>query len=358
MRIYIDESGTFACFPEARNSVSCVAALVVPETVHEYLMTEFSSAATSWGFASKEVKGRLLNEDQFDQAIRLVLKTGWAFLRIAAIDVGLHTNAMIEDHKRRQADIFRASMDERFAEPVVNQVHEFADRIEALPNQLYVESVLLTEIVASVIQTSSLWFSQVDPPALGKFAWSVDAKDRKPTEYENLWRFLVLPGVQDIFLQSQAIFMTEGDYSHFAPYENPGLPEAPIHLKNALANPKESFSSFSVNRIMEDLEFKDSEQDPGLQLVDVLGNCFRRACNQRLQRAGWSNLGFVIMRDPRTDLALQLCTLSHAIPRFYPFEDMPYASTLDEIASKARSYLAPGFSPSKNRRRSGSSEEF
>jgi hypothetical protein len=101
--IYIDESGTFNCFREARSSVSCVAALVIPESVHDSLLQEFERLAQSWGLGGQEVKGRLLNEHQFDQAIDLVYQTQRAFLRITAVDIGLHTETLIGDHKARQA---------------------------------------------------------------------------------------------------------------------------------------------------------------------------------------------------------------------------------------------------------------
>ncbi len=344
MHIYIDEAGSFTCFSEARSSISCVVALVVPESVHDSLLEEFEKLTQKWTFRDEEVKGRLLREPHFDEAIRLVFRTGGAFLRISAIDMGIHTVPLVEDHKRRQAERLRSAMDERFSKSLVEQIQHLAGQVEDLAPQLYVESTLLTQLVVSIIQTATLLYSQLEPPALGRFSWRIDAKDRSTTEYEELWRVLVLPFVQSASLRAPMIFLTEGDYSYFAPFENPDLPSSPEHLRGAVPHPDETFSAFSVNRVMtSDLEFADSKSSLGLQLVDVLASCFRRACNQRLQPEGWKHLGRIIVRDPQTDLAVQLCSLSDAIPIFYPSRDMPYAQTLDHIADTSRGYLIRGF---------------
>jgi len=339
MYIYIDEAGSFTTFRESHSSISCVAALVVPESVHDRLLVEFQTLIRSWRFSNSEVKGRLLSERHFDQTIRTVYNTQRAFLRIAAIDMGLHTVAMIDDHKKRQAERLRKPMDDRFSPARVKEVYGLASQIQNLAPQLYVEVVLLTHLVVSVIQTSTLLFSQLEPPSLGCFSWRVDAKDRQITKYEELWRTLVLPFIQSETLRSQMIFLAEGDYSYFAPFENPDMSTAPDHLRDAVAHPNETFSTFSVNKIMADLQFVDSHSSLGLQLVDVLASCFRRGSNQRLQRQGWQNLGMIIVRDPRTDLALEICALSDDLPRFYPFKDMSYAQTLDHIAKTSRGYL-------------------
>ena len=246
MRIYIDEAGSFTTFSETRSSISCVAALVVPESVHDKLLADFETLSGSWRVSNAEVKGRLLSENHFDQTICTVYDTRFAFLRVAAIDMGLHTVAMIEDHKKRQAERLRKPMDDRFNPAFVDHVCGLASQIQNLAPQLYVEFFLLTQLVASVIQTSTLLFSQLEPSCLSCFSWRVDAKDRQVTKYEELWKTLVLPFLESQTLRSQMIFLAEGDYSYFTPFENPDLPTAPDHLRDTVKFPDETFSSFSV----------------------------------------------------------------------------------------------------------------
>lgn len=339
MLIYIDEAGSFTTFPESRNSISCVAALVIADSVHGKLLEEYQRLVKQWGLGSTEVKGRFLSERHFEETIRTVFQSQGAFLRVAAIDIGIHTLGMIDGHKKRQAEQLRKPMDNRFNPEFIEQVYRLASEIEELPPQLYVQFILLTQLVVSVIQTSTLLFSQLEPSSLSKFCWRVDAKDRQVTKHEQLWKTLVLPFIQSATLRSQIIFLTEGDYSYFKRFENPDQPTAPEHLRDTVAKPDEKFSSFSVNKVLEDLQFVDSRSSIGVQLVDVLANCFRRASNHRLQEKGWQNLGRIIVRDPRTDLALEICSLSHGVTEFYSFHDMPYAKTLDHIAKTSRGYL-------------------
>ena len=93
-------------------------------------------------------------------------------------------NAKCGTHQKRQANYLRRGVDERFHPNLVAQVHELADQTEEMAPQLYVESVMLTQLIVSVIQTGTLLYSQLLPESLGRFAWAIDAKDREPTNYE------------------------------------------------------------------------------------------------------------------------------------------------------------------------------
>lgn len=54
--------------------------------------------------------------------------------------------------------------------------------------------------------------SQRKPNCLGLFNWSIDAKGKVITEYESLWKDIVMPYVQTKSLSDPFQF-TEGDYS-------------------------------------------------------------------------------------------------------------------------------------------------
>lgn len=343
MHIYIDESGSFACFPEARNSISCVTALVVPESEHDSLMNEYDALRKTWGSCGEELKGRDLAEKQFAEVVNLVSSSRRTFIRIEAIDIGLHTKAIIKDHQSRQAARICAHLGDHLKRSLVDDFRRVSAQLESLPEQLYVQLILLTNLVHSVIRTATILYSQIDPPALGKFWWHIDAKDRKSTSYEELWRSLVCPFLQAISLKSPMPFLKEGDYSYFARFDNPDLPSAPEHLRQALHAPDQTFSSFDVKKVMtENLEFAKSKQSIGIGLVDVLCNCFRRAVHNRLQPFGWMNFGKLIVRDPCDQAGIMLKLLSSSIPRFYPFKTLPYAPVIKQISACSRGCLIPG----------------
>jgi hypothetical protein len=340
MHIYIDESGSFVLPREQRSSLSCVAALIVSESEHNALLAGFEALAGAWGYSSGEIKGRSLNESQFAQVIKLLRGFKHTFLRLAAIDMGLHSESVVTNHKKRQAQDMRDRIGSQFHPDLVSQIHKLADRIEGTSNQLYVEFVLLTQLVTSVIQTSTLYYSQSEPGSLSRFRWRIDAKADSPTDYEQMWRLLVTPFAQSQSLRSPALFLRGGDYSAFSRFQNPDLPRAPEYLSQAVKDPTATFCSFDLGRVIqEDLAFHDSQDMRGLQLVDILASCFRRACHGRLQREGWEDLGRVIMTDPQDVRALKLCAFSHEIAQGSAVQYMQYTAVFNEIERKAKEYL-------------------
>jgi hypothetical protein len=224
MHIYIDESGSFVLSHEQRSSLSCVAALIVSESEHDALLSGFETLAGAWGYSFSEIKGRNLNESQFAEVIKLLCEFKHTFLRLAAIDVGLHSESVVTNHKKRQAREMRNRMGSQFHPALVSQVYELAARIEETSNQLYVEFVLLTQLVTSVIQTSTLYYSQSEPGSLSRFRWRIDAKAESSTDYEQMWRLLVTPFTQSQSLRRLALFLRGGDYSAFSRFQNPDLP--------------------------------------------------------------------------------------------------------------------------------------
>jgi len=340
MHIYIDESGAFSCPRQQGNYVSCVAALTIPDSDHDTLIEHFESMINPWGFANTEVKGRDLDEEQIADCLVLLSRYN-VIISIAAIDIGLHTDRLITDHKEGQANRMVDGLGPEYHPNLVNQVQQLADRLQSLSNPLYAQSALLTQLGVSVVQTGTLYYSQTDPQTLSRFAWRVDAKAERITEYEDLWSVIILPFAQSASLRDPLVFLDAGNYSDFARFERPDLPSAPDHLRDVVANPDETFSSFDVKRVMsEDLGFFDSRDRRGLQLADIAANCFQRACNGRLRPPGYLPLGRLLMVDPRFDNALRLLTLSQFVASSNPTESMPYSHVIAQLETQARSCIA------------------
>ena len=333
MYIYLDESGSFA-HTAIGHSVSCIAALVVSDRSHAPLIAAFDRLASSWGFPHSEVKGRSLDEAQHATVIELLREFN-VFVSIVAVDAALHSPSSIIEHKRNQADrIVAASLD--LNPQLAAQLTQTATRLGALSNPLYVQFVLLTRLYSSVIQTSTLFFSVVEPPTLATFAWRLDAKANMETKYEQLWKLLVMPFLQSISLKDSFIFLHEGDYSAFSRFENPDLPEPPDHLKGHVSGGGAPFSSFRINEIMrDDLQFLDSRAERGLQIADVLANCFQRACNGRLESAGWAAMGNLMIADPRGRPAIQFCGLEKGLADSARIR-LPYANVVHSMERHAR----------------------
>ena len=61
MLIFVDESGSFTMPQAGKRNLSCVGALIVPETVHNDLISDFVNLRNTWGESQQEVKGYALN---------------------------------------------------------------------------------------------------------------------------------------------------------------------------------------------------------------------------------------------------------------------------------------------------------
>ena len=298
MFIFIDESGTFVTTNELKPSISCVAALAVPESHYEDISKTFELLVASWNLDDKEPKGRNLDESQVADTIA-ILKRYDVVLKVAAIDIGLHLPSEIGEHRVLQCKKVTENVTKHHNRQLVEELNALKQRLSGLSLQLFVQAVMMVEVVDSVIRSTLLHCALTRPEALGAFRWVIDAKDdKKRTEYEDLWLNIVSPALQSKSLQSPFIQLEGCDYSYFERFCNEDRPEPPAHLRSAVRHHEVPFRSSDVKKIMqEDLRFSDSRNSVGLQLVDILANAFRRACNGRLRRAGWQDLGRLAIRD-------------------------------------------------------------
>lgn len=258
--MFIDEAGGFQTSP-IRSRVSAVAALLVPESVARGLFRRFRRLSRPWKRGKPEVKGSQLDEAQAAQVIAAVRRYD-VLLVAVAIDMAMHSASAVQAHKVGQAAKIRASKLPGMPKHRLDEFEARAARTEALPDQLYVQSVLLTTLVDAVVRVGSLYYVQRIPKTLGNFAWRIDEKDpKKITTYEALWQEVVRPYLQTISLSKPHMYLDEADYSWFDRYARTE-PEAPAHLRKHLRKPRTPF---------ETPRYRPTAQRPQILLV--------RACN-------------------------------------------------------------------------------
>ncbi|WP_447600034.1 DUF3800 domain-containing protein [Nitrospira sp. Nam80] len=306
MLIFIDESGSFVVPTHGKWSVCCVAALVIPGASYSLIIDEFETLKKEWGVIGKEIKGRDLHENEIVSMIRLLNKFD-VILEVVAIDMGLQTRSGISAHKLRQAERIMENLTPAHRPELINSLKELQARIRSLPDQLYTQATLMTCLVRKLLQDVTLYYAQRQPKELDVFEWIIDAKDKKAlTEYETLWCGTVKPYLEG---NSPPLYRLRGaDYSYF--YKFTGTrKKPPRHLRGRFKS--EPFDYIRIDKIMKNICFQPSENEPGLQLVDIVCNACKRALNGKLNATGWEFLGCLIVQAQKGQQEIPLVDLSH-----------------------------------------------
>ena len=333
MQTFIDESKNFLIPSEKKCAVSCVSALVIPDEDYQAVSNAFEALKAEWGVSQPEIKGRDLNEGSISSVIRLLNHYDVIFETIA-IDMGLQTEDGILAHKNAQADKMMENITAEHSPNLVESIKEAQKQYRQMPNQLYAQNALMVQLVASILQRASLYYVQRKPRELGRFRWVVDAKDTQVTRYENFWQEITLPVLQSIFLKEPVGLLKGADYSSFMSFcgEKAKTPE---HFLKGVAedNP---FFFMKLNKIMDDLCFKDSKRENGLQLVDILCNAIHRAMNGNLEPHGWEFIGCLTLSAQLDQHVIQLSNLCLNAPSVVKGGTRPYTKVIQVVDRLAK----------------------
>jgi len=102
MHIFIDESGTFTRSPKKLHSISCVGALVVPDSKLVKISQKFDKLRKSLTTKNGEVKGSNLQEREIATVINFLVKSSLIF-EVTVVDMAVHSDDEITTHKLSQA---------------------------------------------------------------------------------------------------------------------------------------------------------------------------------------------------------------------------------------------------------------
>lgn len=309
MHIYIDESGSFASSDKPNSGISCIGALVIPDNRVSRIILEFELLSKRITKDKGEVKGRLLQEAEIAKVIKMLSKFEVLFFVVCA-DMNKQTNTTITNNKIEQCKKITETLTNEHHERVVEQVWQLRKTLEGMTNQLYVQSVVVLELIKTTFEYATLYYSQRRPIELNGFHWRLDAKDKSITTYEKWWQSVMLPFLQYKSSMTPFSQFEKGCYKYFEQHfisDN----ETPKHLVELFGR-KDKFHGILLNNIMrDDFQFIDSKDCLGIQIVDILVNSLRRAFNGNLQISGWSEIGKLMIYKPKETI------------RFISFENQP-----------------------------------
>ncbi len=338
MHLFIDESGTFVIPENGKWSVCCLAALVIPDDEYAEIMKKFETLKSEWGGGAKEIKGRELGERQIASVIQLLGRHDVIFKAIT-IDMGLQTVDGIRKHKEAQVAGITENVTPAHSQDVVKGLKSLQDKLKELPDQLYVQFVLGAELLAEVLRVATLYYVQRKPLELGHFRWVLDAKDDLTTPYEDLWMEMIRPALMSKSFTEPLTMLKGADYSAFQTFRGV-LPEVPKYLRGVLPDER-PFEYTDIGKIVtEDFQFKESGEEPGLQLVDILCNALRRSMNGSLQRQGWETLGCLMVGPERGKNVIHMGDLTASSSWTVKKGQVPYTAVAELTDRTAKPLLS------------------
>src|ERR1039457_3037836 len=332
MLIFVDESGNFTIPQAGKRNLSCVGALVVPETTHNDLISDFVKLRNAWAGSQQEVKGNKLQEKQTTEIINLLVDRGCLFF-VCATEMSLNSDAVIADFQHKQAECFTENISDAHHPLLRRQLFELRQMFENMPPQLFLQSILLTDLIRKVIDQSSIHFAMQKPSEIGAFRWFIDGKDKKKTAYEAAWELMAAGFLQGKYIESPSIAVEEGDYTSFRRNFMNADQKWPDYLpKPKCRAPGKPGMIWNLRKVLyESLSFVDSQNCCGLQLVDIVSSTFRRALMGRLKQQGYERLGELMRRLGRSPVKFHLLN-SHGSQR--GFSEYDSAVALIESRSK------------------------
>jgi hypothetical protein len=272
MHIYIDESGTFIPGSPA-GSWCVVAAYVVPERSRRKAEAVLSKAKVAiGGVATREYKLKDFSEKHYANFLSDLGRLE-GILYCTATDASAQTVADVKHHLARQVEGITKHKSKLIHEVVRSGVQNLADRFAKLSPQLYLQLTAQFDLVFRVIGSTSLYFAQRLPSALGNFRWRTDEKNEGVSVFENSFRDFAAPMNQAKSIDDPQIALIGADYSHFEKFRlKNGIP---TYFKDVYGLELES--GFDVGKVMrDDFAFVDSKSSPGVQIVDLLSSGIRR----------------------------------------------------------------------------------
>jgi hypothetical protein len=325
MFIFIDESGSFALPPAGNLSLCCVGALVIPDGAYFLALNKFDRLKANWRSSSGEIKGSQLNEKQIAKVIEVLVGAGAKFF-VAATEMSLNPEQQILERRESMGERLMAAVTSGHSPNVRTQMEELVSTVRAMPAQLFVQYLLLADLVDRILRVMPTYYAFAGPQELATFRWTFDGKDQKRTRFEACLSLLTALRLQSSGLKDPAISVVEGDYSYFQKAFGRSETDWPKGIPVPEPTPGAvGAENIDIGKILRtSSEFKDSRESGGLQLADIVINAFRRAVSGRLQPTGWDRLGELMLtmdaRKPPFDLVVFSGVEAHeavAVPQAY-----------------------------------------
>jgi hypothetical protein len=269
LHIFIDEGGTFV--PSTGWAVVC--SLAIPHTEVGPARREINRLSRDWPRNGGELKGGILRPTHLESLVEVLFRHD-ALLHACAIDVSREDIASIDQHKAAQCDGITKHLTAEHHANLVREVWDLRRVLEGMSHQLYIQCVMMKELIRIASEEVTLYFAQRRPRELAKFEWTIDAKDpRRITSQENWWRDTLAALLESASRQEPFVFIEDAGFNY--KYFNRSFA-----MKKEIwfaDRPPEVIEGHDIRKMVtERMAFVDSRSETLIQAVDVLTSFLRR----------------------------------------------------------------------------------
>jgi len=273
MNFFIDESKLFVYTPNS-NSWNVVACYVVSDDDYIHAQNITKRLKISAGLdIYDEVKINELSESKYTVFLKELQKLGGTLYAVAT-DAGLNTPEVIHSHQVLQGEKIVEHKEKMKYEKGKQALENLRDRVLRLSPQLYVQLFCQLNLMVKVINTVISYYIQRDPRSLSRFKWRLDQKDITRTDFENVFEILTPRIIQSKSITDPLMMIKGFDYSVMKKYEYTKN-NVPEYLKEQYGLNVEG--GYDIKTIIyEDIDFVDSKNNIGIQIIDLLASGLRK----------------------------------------------------------------------------------
>lgn len=330
MEIFIDESGTFV----VSTGLSVICSLAIPSKSTGPLRRKITYLTREWPKNNGELKGGQLDSSHLADLVEILYQYG-SVLHCVAIDVSKEKWHEVSEHKTKQCTGLTEYLVPDHHPNFVQAVWDLRSRLEKMPNQLYLQCVLLSELVWLTVEDVILYYSQRRPRELSEFKWFVDAKDSKKISNQEIWWRDTLGPLAESRGRRKPVRLLEHprfDYSYF---NKSFYLEKEIWSPDAPAKVEKGFDVKGL--VSNHVYFIDSKSDILIQAVDILASFLRRVLSEEITDVSVVRLlgRLQIVRNQSGNLqSIKFVTLSNA-----KWNENSLAKTVRLMTSQGRKML-------------------
>src|SRR5262249_39749107 len=138
---------------------------------------KLTGSAEDWPRNGGELRGGILRPRHLESLVEVLFQHD-ALMHACAIDVSLEDNVRVDQHKAGQCGGITKHLTPEHHPDLVREVWDLRRVLERMPRQLYIQCVMMKELVRIASEEVTLYFAQRRPRELAKSEWIIHAKTR------------------------------------------------------------------------------------------------------------------------------------------------------------------------------------